>query len=160
MAFTYISLQQAIDVHEKTVEISGGGTLGQLHTGDLDSVLCHIQNDDYYPTFEDKLTHLFFCACNFHCFQDGNKRLAIALGAKFLINNGYLFVVKRFIREMENVSYHVAGGKIDKVLLHEIICAVICDNLDNEDLKLRMLDAIAGTKASLEANTAIPEETE
>ena len=34
-----------------------------------------------YPTFESKLTHLFFCVCKFHCFADGNKRLAITLSA-------------------------------------------------------------------------------
>ena len=47
--------------------------------GKLESVLCHIQNDDYYPTFLDKLLHLFYCSCKFHCFCDGNKRIAITL---------------------------------------------------------------------------------
>ncbi|HGS8631656.1 TPA: Fic family protein [Enterococcus faecalis] len=27
----------------------------------------------------------FFCSCNFHCFVDGNKRLAITLTALFLL---------------------------------------------------------------------------
>ena len=72
MAITYLTLSQAIEIHKKTVEISGGGTSGCLGLGKLDSVLEHIQNDDYYPTFEDKLTHLFFCTCKFHCFEDGN----------------------------------------------------------------------------------------
>ena len=40
-----------------------------------------------YPTFESKLTHLFFCVCKFHCFADGNKRLAITLSAQFLLLN-------------------------------------------------------------------------
>ena len=144
MSLIYLTLDQAIEVHKKTVEISGGGLLGQLDMGALESVLCHMQNDEYYPTFENKLTHLFFSACNFHCFQDGNKRIAIALGAKFLINNGYVFVAGRFIREMENISYHVAGGKITKILLHEIIVAVIDDSLENEELKLKIFNAISG----------------
>ncbi len=59
MPLVYISLEQAIEVHGKTVEVSGGGAMGQLNVGQLDSVLEHIQNDLYYPTFEDKLTHLF-----------------------------------------------------------------------------------------------------
>ncbi len=144
MELIYLTLEQAIEVHKKTVEISGGGLLRQLDTGPLESALCHMQNDDYYPTIEDKLTHLFFSACKFHCFQDGNKRIAIALGAKFLINNGYVFVAKRFIQEMENVSYHVAAGKIDKEFLREIICAVIDDSMDNEELKLKIYNAISG----------------
>jgi death on curing protein len=143
MALIYLTLEQAIEVHKKTVEISGGGVLGQLDPGILDSVLCHMQNDEYYPRFEDKLTHLFFSACNFHCFQDGNKRIAIALGAKFLINNGYIFVAGRFIREMENISYHVASGRIDKVLLFEITRAIIFDTMDDESLKLKILNAIS-----------------
>lgn len=81
MSIIYLTLEQAVEVHRKTVEISGGGALGHLDLGKLDSVLQHIQNDDYYPTFEDKLTHLFFSSCNFHCFQDGNKRIAITLCA-------------------------------------------------------------------------------
>lgn len=149
MAFIYLTLEQAIEVHKKTIEISGGGALGLLDTGPLESALCHMKNDNYYPTFEDKLTHLFFSACNFHCFQDGNKRIAIALGAKFLINNGYVFVVKRFIHEMENVSYHVAAGLISKELLCEIVAAVINDSMDDEELKLRIYNAIsAGTGGS------------
>lgn len=68
MAYRYISIEQARDTHALTVEKSGGGTLGVLEIDKLESVLGHIQNDDYYPTFEEKLTHLFFCACKFHCF--------------------------------------------------------------------------------------------
>ncbi len=142
MTFVYLTLEQAIDIHKTTVKVSGGGTLGIIDTGALQSALQHIQNDEYYLTFEEKLTHLFFSACNFHCFQDGNKRIAIALGAQFLIYNGYVFVAGRFIQEMENVSYHVAAGKIEKDFLHEIICAVINDDMDNEELKLKFYNAI------------------
>jgi death on curing protein len=102
-----------------------------------------VQNDDYYPTFEDKLTHIFFCANKFHCFEDGNKRIAISVGAQLLLLNGYVFVTKRFIHEMENISYHVAAGKIEKSLLHEIITAVINDDMDNESIKLKIFMAIS-----------------
>jgi len=117
--------------------------MGSLDTNKLDSVLHHIQNDEYYPAFADKLTHLFFCTCQFHCFEDGNKRLAISLSAQFLLLNGYLAVMQRFFSEMENISYHVAAGKIDKGFLREIICAVIEDAMDSEALKLKILNAIS-----------------
>lgn len=68
MTFIYLTLEQAVEVHRKTVEISGGGALGHLELGKLESVLQHIQNDDYYPTFENKLTHLFFRPVNFIVF--------------------------------------------------------------------------------------------
>ena len=144
MAFIYLTLDQAVEIHRKTVEVSGGGAFGHLDLGKLDSVLEHIQNDDYYPTFEEKLTHLFFSACKFHCFQDGNKRIAITLSAQMLLFNGYLYCVSSFIREMENISYHVAAGSIDKDLLREIITAHLEEDEKNEALKLKILNAISG----------------
>lgn len=142
MPLVYLTIENAVEIHRKTVEVSGGGTLEHLDMGRLESVLEHIQNDDYYTTFEDKLTHLFFCACKFHCFADGNKRIAISLGAQFLLLNGYVFIAGQFIRKMENVSYHVAAGAIEKDLLHDIICAVLNEDDDNEELKLKILNAI------------------
>ena len=143
MAWVYLNLEQAIEIHGKTVEISGGGSLGQLDVGKLEAVLEHIQNDDYYPTFDSKLTHLFFSACKFHCFADGNKRIAITLCAQMLLFNGYLRSVNAFIRESENISYHVAAGTISKELLGEWIDAVLCGDEDNEGLKLKILTAIS-----------------
>ena len=143
MQFIYITIDQAVKIHAKTVEVSGGGSHGMLDKGRLESVLEHIQNDSYYPTFLDKITHLFFCANKFHCFQDGNKRIAITLSAQFLLFNGYMYCVSDFMREMENISYHLAAGKIDKEFLRDLIEAVINESYDeNEELKLRLLNAI------------------
>lgn len=148
MPWTYLTLDQAIEVHQKTVEVSGGGAMGHLELGKLDSVLQNIQNDDYYPTFEDKLAHLFFSACKFHCFQDGNKRIAITLSAQMLLLNGYLYCTSSFLREMENISYHVAAGNIDKDLLREVIAAHLAEESDDEALKLRFFHAISGGEQS------------
>ena len=143
MQFIYITIDQAVKIHAKTVEVSGGGSHGMLDQGRLESVLEHIQNDSYYPTFLDKITHLFFCANKFHCFQDGNKRIAITLSAQFLLFNGYMYCVSDFMQEMENISYHLAAGKIDKEFLRDLIEAVINESYDeNEELKLRLLNAI------------------
>ena len=109
----YISNEQAIETHKKTIMYSGGGSYEALNIGYLYSVLDHIQNDDYYPTFEDKLVHLIWSINRNHSFSDGNKRLSITLGAQFLLLNGYMFCVKRFMEEMENISYHLAAGRID-----------------------------------------------
>jgi death-on-curing protein len=65
----YITIAQAVETHRKTVEVSGGGALGSINLGPLESVLEHIQNDLYYPAFEDKLTHLFFSANKFHTLK-------------------------------------------------------------------------------------------
>ena len=139
----YITLEQAKEIHRKTIQYSGGGTYEQFDLGRLESVLQNIQNDDYYPTFEDKITHLFYCTCEFHCCADGNKRLAITLSAQFLLLNGYMAVAKRFFTVMENISYHVAAGKIKKELLHRIMVAVMDGTYEtDEELKLAIIEAI------------------
>lgn len=140
----YLTLEQAIEIHRKTVQYSGGGSYGHFDLGRLESVLEHIQNDDYYPEFVDKLTHLFFCTCEFHCFEDGNKRLAITLSAYFLLLNGYMGVAKTFFAVTENISYQVAAGKISKDLLHRIMLAILDGTYDmDEELKLDIFNAIA-----------------
>lgn len=139
----YITLEQAIDIHRKTVHYSGGGAYGHFDLGRLESVLQHIQNDEYYPEFVDKLTHLFYCTCEFHCFEDGNKRLAITLSAYFLLLNGYMAVAKDFFSITENISYHVAAGKISKELLYRIMLAILDGTYEiDEELKLEILNVI------------------
>lgn len=143
-SISYISIEEALKIHWKTVEHSGGGATACIKEGTLDSVLAHIQNDDYYPTFVDKLTHLFFSACQFHCFEDGNKRIAITLSTQFLLINGYLFIANDFMTKMENISYHVAAGKINKELLHKIFTLIFNGEYDiNEEIKLEIYNAIS-----------------
>lgn len=140
----YITVEQAKETHAKTIEYSGGGAYEHFDLGRLESVLQNIQNDDYYPTFVDKITHLFYCTCEFHCFADGNKRLAIALSAQFLLMNGYLAIAKNFFAVMENISYHVAAGNINKDLLHDIMSAIMNNTYDtDEELKLKIYNAIS-----------------
>jgi death on curing protein len=146
VALVYLTIAQAIDTHQKTIAASGGGMLGVLEIDKLEGVLNHIQNDDYYPTLEQKLTHLFFCACKFHCFQDGNKRISITLCTLMLLLNGYLRCTSHFIREAENISYHVAAGAITKDLLGEWMTAVLTGQEDNEELKLKIYQAISADR--------------
>ena len=141
--FIYITPELARETHEKTIKHSGGGTLEELDFGKLESVLINIQNDDYYPTFVDKLTHLFFCTCQFHCFADRNKRLAITLSTLFLLLNGHLAIAQTFLAKTENISLNVAASKIDKELLHKIMTAIMAGTYnDNEELKLEIYNAI------------------
>lgn len=136
----YITESQAIEVHKKTIEYSGGGDLGVVNIGYLYSALEHIQNDNYYPTFEDKLVHIIWSINRNHSFSDGNKRLSITLGAQFLLLNGYMFCVKRFMYEMENISYHLAAGRIEKELLQKLIHSFLAGEDDfSEELKLEYL---------------------
>lgn len=82
MQLIYFTSEYAIKIHDKIIDMSEG-IAGVKAFGNIDSPLSHIQNDEYYPTFEKKLTHLIFSFNKFHGFNDGNKRTSIALGAFF-----------------------------------------------------------------------------
>lgn len=143
METLYFDLRHAIETHDQILGLSGG-LPGTKDAGQLDSVLEHIQNDDYYPTFEEKLAHLIFAVVKFHCFNDGNKRSGIALGAYFLELNGYDWCVGNFIREMENIVVWVAEGRIRKELLLKLV-SILCAGEDyDESLKLELIDALGG----------------
>jgi death-on-curing protein len=140
------TIEEVVEIHKKTIAISGGGTDGILNLNSLKACLEHVQNDMYYPTFTDKLTHLFFIANKSHSFQDGNKRIAIALGMKFLLNNGYLFIIQKFAEKMESISYHLAASRISKELLQEIIHSIVYEDDYSEELKLKIIKAINGSE--------------
>lgn len=141
--YSYISVEEALDIHIKTVKNSGGGMVQCINKNQLESVLSHIQNDLYYPEFVDKLNHLFFSICKFHCFADGNKRAAITLAAQFLLKNGYMHIARDFISRMENISYYVAAGKINEELLHKIFTSMLDGEYDiSEEIKLEIYNAI------------------
>lgn len=144
----YFDIQHAIEVHDWIIENSGGRP-GILEIGYLESALAHIQNDIYYPTFEEKLTHLVFAINKFHAFNDGNKRSSIALGAYFLELNGFDFCVKQFVLEMENIAVWLAENKIGKDLLGEIVLSLIENDEHPEELKLKIFEAVADGGADL-----------
>lgn len=139
----YISKEQALATHRSTIEHSGGGDCSDINLGYLESALEMIQIDDYYPTFIDKLVHLIWSINRNHAFSDGNKRLSITLGVLFLSLNGYLYCIKRFLAEMENISYHLAAGRIEKELLFKLIKSILDGEDDfNESLKIELLLSI------------------
>lgn len=141
MQYCYFDIEHATNVQDYIIKESGGRS-GLLNIGLLESILEHVRNDFYYPTLEDKLCHLFFSINKNHAFNDGNKRSSIVLSAYFLEINGADFIVDRFIKEMENIAVNVADNKIDKALLHEIICELIYKLEFSESLRLKLAQAL------------------
>jgi death on curing protein len=141
MALNYFTSEYAIKIHDKIIQLSGGRA-GIKDYGNIDSPLTHIQNDVYYPSFEEKLTHLIFSFNKFHAFTDGNKRTSIALGAFFLEVNGLDVFVDKFIIEMENIAVTVADNIINKDLLLEIINSIINEEEYSEELKLKIVHSL------------------
>lgn len=147
----YFDLKHAIKTHDIVIEKTGGRP-GIKDLGQLESVLEHIQNDLYYPKFEDKLTHLVFGICNFHTFTDGNKRSSLSLGMYFLNMNGFDYCIDRFVNELENIIVWVADNKISKNLLKEILYSIIYEFEQSEELKLKINSAIYNDNSSIDYN--------
>ncbi len=145
MGCIYFTSAYAIKIHDKIIEISGGIN-GVKDFGNIDSPINHIQNDDYYPSFEEKLIHLVYSFNKNHAFNDGNKRTSIAIGAFFLEVNGLETLVNKFIIEMENIAVTVADNIIDKALLSEIIFSIINEEEYSEELKLKIIHALSQIK--------------
>lgn len=142
MEYFYFDTAHAIREQDFIIENSGGRK-GIINIGLVDSVLEHIQNDWYYPEFEDKVCHLFYSINKNHAFEDGNKRTSIVLTSYFLEVNGFDFKVGHFIREMENIAVHVADNRIDKELLLEIITSILYEHDYDEELQLKIMNAIS-----------------
>lgn len=143
--YNYFDLKHAIIIHDKIIEISGG-----LH-GDrditlLESLLAHIKNDDYYPDFTAKLTHIVYSVAMGHAFNDGNKRSSIALGGLFLVLNGYSRLIGTFFIEMENIVLWLAEHKVDKNFLYDIIYSLVTYGEYTEEIKFKILTVIEKTE--------------
>jgi len=141
----YFDIEFAIKIHDKIIEMSGGRE-GANDIGLASSVLDFIQDDLYYPTFEEKLTHLVYGINKNHAFNDGNKRSSIALGAYFMRINGYEYGEKRFIYEMENIAVSVADNIISKDLLQKIITSLLYEIDYSEELKLEIFEALSANE--------------
>jgi death-on-curing protein len=141
MTVFYFDAAHAFRLHQFII-VQSGGLSGVKDSGRIESILDHMQNDVYYPTFIDKLTHLVFSIIQFHAFNDGNKRASIGLGAYFLEINGFDYCIEHFIRELENIVVWVAENRIDKVLLGRLLESLTYDDEYDESLKLDLLDAI------------------
>ena len=139
--FIYFDITRAVSIHDWIIDTTGGLT-GNNNLDLLDGTLEHIQNDLYYPEFEDKLTHLVYSVNKAHAFSDGNKRSCIALGALFLKLNGYTHLVNHFVKEMENITVCIANNDIDKGLLSEIISSLLFEEDYSESVKLKIAMAI------------------
>lgn len=139
----YFDLKHAVDAHDTIIDRSGG-LEGPRELGLLESVLTHIQDDRYYPEFEDKLAHLIFSVNKLHAFNDGNKRASLYLGAYFMELNGYDYCIERFWVEFENYAVSLAEGRISKSMLQRMLKAYIYDEDYGEALKLELFEALGG----------------
>ena len=119
----YIEYEEAINVYNRMIDNSGGGFEGIRDEGGIRAALDFVQDDTYYPDFTDKL-------------NDGNKRIALTLGAYFLHKNGMNWHACVFMKQLEAIVYHVAASHIDQDLLLRIVQCFIAGNDYDEELKI------------------------
>ena len=140
---TYIDYDEALNIYYKTVEKSGGGMAGVRDEGGIRSTLDFVQDDLYYPEIADKAAYLMYSLCKGHYFADCNKRISITLTANFFLKNGYMYLLKNFMEEMEAIGYHVAAGHIDRDLLTEVMRCIVNDEDYSESIKIELIEAIS-----------------
>lgn len=133
---TYPTYDDLLDKHDEVIHKSGGA-MGVFNENLLRGFIEFIQDDVYYPSFEEKLTHLVFSIAKNHGFCDGNKRTAIIAGAFFLELNAFdQFIIDAFIQNMEGVILLTAQGLIDKDQLHQMINDFIHNGKMSEETKM------------------------
>lgn len=137
----YIPKSIVIEQHNYIIDKSGGSNgIYSEKDGLLDSILEHIQNDDYFPSFLDKLTKLLIGIAEYHIFIDGNKRTAISIGALFLELNGFSnIIISRFMCEMENYIIWVTEHRISEELFHNKLEYIIYDIDEPEEFRFKII---------------------
>lgn len=137
----YIPKSIVIEQHDYIIDKSGGSNgIYSEKDGLLDSILEHIQNDDYFPSFLDKLTKLLIGIAEYHIFIDGNKRTAISIGALFLELNGFSdIIISRFMCEMENYIIWVTEHRISEELFHNKLEYIIYDIDEPEEFRFKII---------------------
>ena len=142
----YISYEDVLKVYRKMIDASDGGFSGVRDEGGILATLDFVQSDIYYPTFAEKLCCLVFQFCSGHYFNDGNKRIALTLGAYFLHQNHYPWEACIFMRKFEAIVYHVAASNIDQALLLRMMRAFIAREDYDEALKIDIAKAMSRGK--------------
>ncbi len=145
----YISYEEVLVVYQKMIDASNGGFAGVRYEGGILATLGLVQNDMYYPTFTEKLSYLVFKFCSGHYFNDGNKRIALTLGAYFLHKNGYQWEACIFMRQLEAIIYHTAASNIHQDLLLRIMTAFMKGIDYDEGLKIDIANAMSKGKLGI-----------
>lgn len=150
MKIIYPDVQKLIELHNNLIQIWldewewwSFWFLWWKDKTSLQSIIDFVKNDDYYPNLIDKIVYLMYSINKNHIFVDWNKRSSIYFSAYFLLLN--IFddnLVKKYIRELENIAVLVADNKISKDVLFEIISCLISYEEYNEELRLKIYNSM------------------
>lgn len=116
----YLSLDEVHVLHRRILEQSGGSA-GVRDADGLDSALAQprmtFDEEDLYPTVEEKAAALCFSLVMNHPFIDGNKRVGHAAMETFLVLNGWELVAT--VDDSEATILLLAAGELEREELLE-----------------------------------------
>ena len=116
----YLTFGEVVALHRAILESSGGAS-GIRDLGALESALAQPRASfggaDLHQSLHAKAAALGFSLAMNHAFVDGNKRVAHAAMAVFLILNAYEIVAS--VDEQERLMLDLAAGKMTREQLTE-----------------------------------------
>lgn len=118
----FLTLQQTLNLHEKMLKTTGGGT-GirdiKLLESALAQALATFDDQELYPTLEEKASRIAYSIVNNHPFVDGNKRTGLFAMLVFLeLNN---IILKFSQQELIDLGLGLASSKVSFEQLHKWI---------------------------------------
>lgn len=121
-AYLYLTADQVHAIHDYILELSPWDISWIMKPWLIESTLEFIQNDDYYPTFTEKVSYLLFSISQNHSYVAANKRTALVATMQFiLLNTNDSDLASRFMREFEKIVVWVAKGSVSKQWLTEYV---------------------------------------
>lgn len=114
----YLTLGEVVELHRLVLAASGGAT-GIRDLGALESAVAQPRasfgGSDLHPTLIAKTGALGFALAQGHPFVDGNKRVAHAAMATFLLLNGA--DIAATVDEQEQLMLNLASGRLSRAEL-------------------------------------------
>ena len=111
----YLTLGEVVELHRLVLAASGGAT-GIRDLGALESAVAQPRasfgGSDLHPTLVEKTGALGFALAQGHPFVDGNKRVAHAAMATFLLLNGA--DIAATVDEQEQLMLNLASGRLSR----------------------------------------------
>jgi death-on-curing protein len=124
----YLSIAEILDLHRRLIEESGGSA-GLRDRGGLQSAVAQPRvtfgGEELYPSVIEKAAALAVSLIRNHPFIDGNKRVAHAAMAVFLLLNGRR--IEASVDEQERLIVGLAAGDHDREDLSEWLSAHVVE---------------------------------
>jgi death-on-curing protein len=112
----YLTLGEVVELH-RLVLASTGGAPGIRDLGGLESAVAQprasFEGIDLHHTLIEKAGALCFALAQGHPFVDGNKRVAHAAMATFLLLNGA--DIEATVDEQERLMLDLASGRVSRI---------------------------------------------